>query len=326
MPDSTVRSDSVNVERVMDQIRSRIHEKRGGDYTEQQIQELANVKLEKILEPRGVRSDLLEQFLKRQPTSPPPDVTAEALRTSPLFDSPSAPVRFIRRLLRPILKLFINPAPVVQVLQGGKRDPVFFELLHNLAVETTRLGIEVKNLKMKVESLSTRLEFNERRARALESAVVYKPSDDEPVAPPPAPRPSPPPARSDYYRPPTQGFNSGAASPPASGSPPPAAPGSGGGDRPPHPGGAPPVQGDGTGPRSRRRRRRRGRRSGAPGGPSGPISAAGGPPTQQNVSSADSAAAPGVSGSEPASERPSETAQHQAAPESESGGHEPDSQ
>ena len=36
------------------------------------------------------------------------------------------------------------------------------------------MGIEVKNLKMRVESLSSRLEFNERRARVLESAVVYK--------------------------------------------------------------------------------------------------------------------------------------------------------
>ena len=43
--------------------------------------------------------------------------------------------------------------------------------MHNLVIETTRLGIEVKNLKMQVESLTSRLEFNERRARALESVV-----------------------------------------------------------------------------------------------------------------------------------------------------------
>ena len=32
---------------------------------------------------------------------------------------------------------------------------------------------------MQVESLASRLEFNERRARALESVVVYKPAADE---------------------------------------------------------------------------------------------------------------------------------------------------
>ena len=65
MPDFNVRSDSVNVEQIMEQIRARIREKRGVDYTEQQIRELAAVKLEKFLDPRGVRSDLLEQFRKR---------------------------------------------------------------------------------------------------------------------------------------------------------------------------------------------------------------------------------------------------------------------
>ena len=62
MTDFTVRSDNVDVEQIMRQIRSRIREKRGVDYTEEEIRELANVKLEKFLDPRGVRSDLLEQF------------------------------------------------------------------------------------------------------------------------------------------------------------------------------------------------------------------------------------------------------------------------
>ena len=71
MADFNVRSDSVNVEQIMEQIRARIREKRGVDYTEQQIRELAAVKLEKFLDPRGVRSDLLEQFRRsrRSPTA-----------------------------------------------------------------------------------------------------------------------------------------------------------------------------------------------------------------------------------------------------------------
>ncbi len=39
MPDFNVRADSVNVEQIMEQIRARIREKRGVDYTEQQIRE-----------------------------------------------------------------------------------------------------------------------------------------------------------------------------------------------------------------------------------------------------------------------------------------------
>ena len=56
--------------------------------------------------------------------------------------------------------------------------PLYFELMHNLVVEFTRVTIEVKNTKMRVESIASRLEFNERRARALESVVMYKPAEE----------------------------------------------------------------------------------------------------------------------------------------------------
>lgn len=197
MPDFNVRSDAVNVEQIMEQIRSRIREKRGADYTEAQIQELASVKLEKFLDPRGVRSDLLEQFRKAQPPYAPPELPNFAFEDQTLFESTRGPLRFIRKLLLPILKLFFNPNPLIQALniqsklnasaaeREAKRDAaryafdqLHYEVMHNLVLETTRLGIEVKNLKMRLESLASRLEFNERRARALESVVVYKPADE----------------------------------------------------------------------------------------------------------------------------------------------------
>src|SRR5262245_58665923 len=62
MADFNIRTDAVDVEQIMRQIRARIQSKRGVDYTEEQIQELANVKLERFLDPKGGRSDLVEQF------------------------------------------------------------------------------------------------------------------------------------------------------------------------------------------------------------------------------------------------------------------------
>jgi hypothetical protein len=85
----------------------------------------------------------------------------------------------LRRLLNPVLKLFINPNPIIQVLhrqsainaynreQFDRIADLNYEVMHNLVVELTRLGIEVKNLKMRLESLSGRLDFSDRRARAL---------------------------------------------------------------------------------------------------------------------------------------------------------------
>ena len=67
MSDFNVRSDSVDVEQIMKQIRGRIREKRGVDYTEEQVRELATVRLEKFLDPKNLRSDLLEQFRRSRP-------------------------------------------------------------------------------------------------------------------------------------------------------------------------------------------------------------------------------------------------------------------
>jgi hypothetical protein len=189
MAEFNIRTDAVDVEQIMRQIRARIREKRGVDYTEAQIQELASVKLERVLDVKGIRSDLVDQFRRTRGVSPPhPNYGFE---DTTLFDSHRAVVRWIRALLKPILKLFFNPNRLIYALHEQSRindlyaqrfdgrdelDGLYYEVIHNLVLETTRLGIEVKNLKMRVESMSSRLDFDERRARALEGVVQYRPS------------------------------------------------------------------------------------------------------------------------------------------------------
>ena len=187
MADVNVRSDSVDVEQIMRQIRARVREKRGADYTEAELQQLAKVKLEKFLDPRGVRSDLLEQFRSQHTASPaPPNFEFEE---ATLYETHRGSLATLRRVLRPLLKLFFNPDKITTALhiqsqvntQAERRlrhleEPLWFELLHNLTIEITRLGIEVQNLKMRVESLSSRVDFDERRGRSLESVVQYRPA------------------------------------------------------------------------------------------------------------------------------------------------------
>jgi hypothetical protein len=193
MSDFTVRSDNVDVEQIMRQIRSRIREKRGVDYTEEEIRELANVKLEKFLDPRGVRSDLLDQFRRSKAAMPAPENFAFEEET--LYETHRGFIRWIRKLLNPLLKLLFNPNPLIQALhiqselntRNAKReelDTLHYEVMHNLVIELTRTSIEVKNLKMRVESMSSRLDFDERRARALEGVVMYRPGAAAPLQPP----------------------------------------------------------------------------------------------------------------------------------------------
>jgi hypothetical protein len=190
MSDFTVKSDSVDVEQIMRQVRSRIREKRGVDYTEDEIRELASVKLERFLDPKGVRSDLLEQYRKRRDASTTP--RNYSFEDTTPYESSRPLLRALRKLLNPILKLFFNPTPVIEALHiqsklndsYNQAESLYYELIHNLVLETTRLGIEVKNLKMRVESMSSRLDFDERRARALEGVVQYRPGIVAPLQPP----------------------------------------------------------------------------------------------------------------------------------------------
>jgi hypothetical protein len=203
MSDLQVKADAVDVEAIMRQIRARVREKRGVDYTEKEVQELAKVKLEQFLDPKGVRSDLVEQFRRRRPVSAaPPNY---AFEDDTIYATHRGFLRTMRRLLNPLLKLLFNPQPIAEALhiqskvnadyherfrQSQEMDTLYYELAHNLALEVTRLGIEVHNLKMRAESLSSRMDFDERRGRALESVVQYRPPQPR-QSPPPAPRPQP---------------------------------------------------------------------------------------------------------------------------------------
>ena len=185
MSDFDIHADSVDVQSVLEQIRARLREKRGVDYTEQQIRELAAVKLERFLDPKAVRSDLLQEFRAAKPSH-----LFVPFGPDPLFSARRPIVARIRRWLHPVLRLFINPDPIAEAC--GRINELatitvanenqYYELLHNLVVELTRAAIEVQNLKVRVDSLASRLEFDERRARALEGAVVYRPAPDEPRA------------------------------------------------------------------------------------------------------------------------------------------------
>ena len=211
MAEFNIRSDAVDVEQIMEQIRARVREKRGADYTEEQIRELANVKLDRFLDPKNVRSDLLEHYRQhkqqerfeaadaREPVAVPPFEPDHVYRSS--RGGVGRVLRAIRRMLRPVMKLFINPGPMLESVralsehadstsrtlalnEGRNRardraraelDVLTYEVLNNLVVEMTRLAIDLKNHKMRVESVAARLDFDERRSRALEEIVQYRP-------------------------------------------------------------------------------------------------------------------------------------------------------
>jgi hypothetical protein len=183
--------DQLDVEQIMRDIRSRIAERQGIDLSSQQIQELAARRLEAILDPRTIKPSLMDE-LRRAAGIPADEVpsepeTEDALEESRLYESGNSLLHALRRLLKPILKLFINPSAIVEAFNAGGRrareaaareaehrrrqtewNALHFEILRRLVTDVARVEIDNQHLAHRVESLSARVDFNERRVRGLE--------------------------------------------------------------------------------------------------------------------------------------------------------------
>ena len=206
MSEFNVRNESIDVERIMEKIRRRIDKKRVEDFTDEQIRELAKVKFESLLNPEYVRSNMLEYYQRRLKEKR--DTLRESSQPSPSFEfDPDIIYRSsrgfagrvlyaFRRLVNPLLKLFFNPAPIVHALtmqqQINERQAevisqmvrtqtefieiaaLNYEVMNNLVEEMPRLSIEMKNHKMRVESVAGRMDFDERRARSTENLPQHR--------------------------------------------------------------------------------------------------------------------------------------------------------
>jgi hypothetical protein len=184
----------VDVEQIMRDIRSRISQRHGIELTNQQIQELAARRLESILDPRSVKPALLDQLRRAAGTSPdmpaPSQEPPYTFEDTTLYDSHRGIMRFIRKLLNPILKLFFNPNPLIRALniqarinnemlaREAERDrrqaewnALHYELLHRVVTEIARVTLEGQNIALRMESLAGKVDFNERRVRGIEGAI-----------------------------------------------------------------------------------------------------------------------------------------------------------
>ena len=200
------------VEQIMRDIRARISQRHGIELSTAQIQELAARRLEAILDPRTVKPSLLEQLRKSAatpldaPAAPvaPPYVFED--RT--IYESHNALLRFIRRILNPLLKLFFNPNPIAHALNAqaainaeraardAERDrrqaewnALHYDILQRLDTEIARVSIEMQSLSTRAESLAARVDFNDRRVRSMETqAAPARPQNRhaEPRQAPPA--------------------------------------------------------------------------------------------------------------------------------------------
>lgn len=181
-----IRSDAVDVEEVMRAIRKRIEEKKQGLYSDEEIREIAERRLQAVLDAHEFSSGLgadLKALEKRFDLRISPDTIYLSSRGA--F---GRALERVRRMLRPIHKLFWNPDPLVwsvckQSDLNREIGEVYLTLFHNFAVELTKLNLEVQDLKNRNLQLQGRLELLVRREKTLEDMVVYREGATDPQQP-----------------------------------------------------------------------------------------------------------------------------------------------
>lgn len=168
-----VDSKDVDVRKIMAEIRERIDEKKRGLYTEEEIREIADRKLDAVLDARSFNADFLREFRTKS------DIWNFKFDPETIYrTSRGGAGSFLGRLrgwLKPVQKLFWNPTPMIAALsRQSDLNHYTVELLHNLTLELTRLNLEVQELRARLQQTNTALELLKKRERALESLAVLK--------------------------------------------------------------------------------------------------------------------------------------------------------
>ncbi|HXY39976.1 MAG TPA: hypothetical protein VEQ10_09910 [Vicinamibacteria bacterium] len=165
-----VKADGLDVQRLLADVYKRIAERKQGLYTDEELRYIAERPLLAVLTAQELRPELLLEFRARDSQWNFSFGREEIYRSSRGGLLPA-----VRRLLRPVQKLFWNPTPMISALsRQSDLNRFYVHLLHNLVLELSRLNLELTEEKSRNLHLLGRLEALERREKTLEQMVVYR--------------------------------------------------------------------------------------------------------------------------------------------------------
>jgi len=168
-----IKSGDVDVDAIMRLIRKRIEEKKQGLYTDEEIREIAEHRLDAVLDAHEFNSDFIADLRSQQGRWNYTFGPETIYRSS--HGGVGQLLEKLRGLLKPVQKLFWNPNPMISALsRQADLNSYYVHLLHNLAVEVTKLNLELQDLKNRNLQLQGRLELLVRREKTLESMVVFR--------------------------------------------------------------------------------------------------------------------------------------------------------
>jgi len=190
----------------MRDLRARVAAEHGVNLSNTQIEELAARRLDAILAPSTADATLIEVLKKSAGTAGaqvpyPAAIQTYAFSAATLYETKGVFVRFMRRLFRPFLHLLFNPDAIATAFETQTRinaalaareqqrdtrqaewNALHFEIVKRVVTETAGATIDAKQLAAQIESLSAKVDFNERRVLGIEGSVVVQARTPQPQA------------------------------------------------------------------------------------------------------------------------------------------------
>ncbi len=180
-PDSQVpfeiHADGVDVVEIMRQIRERIKEKKEkGIYTDEEIQEISDLKIQTFAESSEIDSELLRRLLE-------PNHGWNIQAGYPIKTHRSGwkgkLILLAKKLVRPLVRLYTDHL----INRQAQLNLYLVYLSHNLTRELTRLQIEYRKIDYRCQVLQREVDFMKERQRAFEDLAVLQPAADDPGGP-----------------------------------------------------------------------------------------------------------------------------------------------
>jgi len=166
-------------EKIEHSLQEKIHKKQ---FTQQDIDDLAAMKLDILPDPQHIRPFFLKQILPEDSLfylNNDYNVTPDLL----WYSSSSQFLSKIRKKLQPVVKLFANLEALIHKQAVYNEKQVAFNstlvhhlrlihnLIHNLTAELTKLKLEHEELKLYAQSLENQLNFYKEYQKTIDSIL-----------------------------------------------------------------------------------------------------------------------------------------------------------
>lgn len=160
--------DQIDVQKIMEQIRQRIAEKRKqGIYTDEGLAELAEARIMEYAEEAEIDSVLLERL--RSPDHSW-NINPSYLISTHRTGLGAKFIVILKKTVRPFIRLYTDHI----VGRQAQINQYLAHLVHNIVRETTRLQISHDSLVAKIDRLEREKELLEHRVKTFETMAVIR--------------------------------------------------------------------------------------------------------------------------------------------------------